>query len=269
MAETEGAQEFLKQIRIIVSSTESFQLAVRPPPDASGGMAAVTLAREAMRWSYVLRNRERWRDNVDVIERHQHEATQTLHAFGLSDEHLRKIAAAGKVVVQMPYPSESASWAGRIFPWEYVLSRATLRYRSAYQRLIVMRHLEVVSALEPPPRNLLPKVLFVQSFPGALALAYDATKEADRMRGAFGLSAQHPHWRCLASPTLLELREVSTAFKPDIVHLAGCDNHQGLALLRSDAGGTLVAKGDKVARVDDWLRDEAVIDGFLMRLSDK
>jgi hypothetical protein len=38
-----------------------------------------------MRWSYVLRSRERWRDSPDASARHQADATATLHAFGLGD----------------------------------------------------------------------------------------------------------------------------------------------------------------------------------------
>src|SRR5204863_6582450 len=41
-------------------------------------------------------------------------------------------------------------------------------------------------------------------------------------------------WKQLRTPTLEHLRVTAAQFKPDIVHLAGFDSHQGLSLLGED-----------------------------------
>jgi hypothetical protein len=231
----------------------------------------LTLASEAMRWSYVLRSRERWRDSPEVTARHQQDATLTLNAFGLSDAALQAIAVAGRVVVTMPFESEGWGWEARIFPWEFVLSRATRRYRvGSVPGLTVMRHMTPVSQPPLPPRQMAGRVLFVQSLPGALAQDYDVAEEAERVRRACGLAADDTRWRVLANPTLDELWACCASYRPELVHLTGFDNHQGLIRLADSAGSDApLARGDQRKPVGEWLRDDkGVIDGYLMRRSD-
>jgi hypothetical protein len=260
---------FLSRIEI-VTAARRHALGGAPAAADTPPSRSKTLAGEAMRWSYVLRSRERWRDSPDVRERHEREAAATLNAFGLGDTALREIASAGRVVVTMPFESERVGWEGRIFPWEYVLSRATRRFRAgALPGLTVMRHLNV-GALRLPGRVAPSRILFVQSFPGALAKAYDADEEAQRVRGAFGLSGTDARWRALLTPTLDELHATCASWQPDVVHLTGCDNHQGLVLLREHAGADAkVKRGDFVGTAGECLRDEeGVVDGYLMRAND-
>ena len=130
MSEPNAASSFIDRIEI-VTATGRYRLGgppVAPAGTDAGSARARTLAAEAMRWSYLLRSRERWRDSADVLARHERDAGDTLHAFGLDDAALREIAVAGRVVVTMPYASEREGWDARIFPWEYVLSRATARH---------------------------------------------------------------------------------------------------------------------------------------------
>jgi len=192
---------FLSRIALV---TPTARFPLRAPAPAAAGARLPSLASEAMRWSYVVRSRARWRDSPEANLRHQADAAATLAAFGLGDDALRAIAAAGRVVVTMPYAAEALGWEGRIFPWEFVLARATRRFRpGGAPRLTVMRQLEVRDLPPPAPRALAGRVLFVHNFPGARGRASDG--EAERIRAACGLAADDTRWRLLVDPSLAEL----------------------------------------------------------------
>lgn len=241
-------------------------------PDAAPAARIPTLAGEAMRWTYVLRSRERWKSDAGAARRHERSAAATLHAFGLGEEPLREIARAGIVTVEMPFVSEQAGWAGRIFPWEYVIAAATRRHRSDGRRLTVMRHLRHGSPPPAPVAAPQPRVLFVQSQPGAIAARFDIDREAEVVRRAFGLGAEagERRWRRLHSPTPAALRAAVEDFRPEVVHLAGCDNHQGARLIREHGGARSpilvgTADGDQVMTAADFLDDPGrAIDGVLL-----
>lgn len=251
-------------------------------PSAPGGMLPLrrTLASEAMRWTYIIRSRERWRGNVDVRVRHAQDAAETMKAFGLDDAALAEIAAAGRVVVTMPFTTEARGWEARIFPWEFVLSRATLHHRVGRNTLTVMRHMPVLSRAKEWPdrlkpdwyagRALGPRVLLVRSFPGALGSAFNADDETERVRAAFGLARNDPRWRVLDNPSLADLQAACTDFRPEFVHLSGFDNHQGLGCLREVAGDLAqVTDCVEVRAAAEWLRKEGgVVDGYLLRSPD-
>jgi hypothetical protein len=278
VAERADGPNFLKEISI-VTAAKTYKLGGPPfvAADADAPQRPMTLASEAMRWSYVLRSRERWRDDSDALALHQRDATATMHALGLSDDALREIAVAGRVVVTMPFKSEGWGWDGRIFPWEFVLARATRRYRApGTAKLTVMRHLMVERQFPDPPRDptgkllLNGRVLFVKSLPGPLAQAYAADDEAERVRAAFGLRSDDPRWGVLNNPALEDLRVVCRDLEPTVVHLAGVDTHQGLALIRVHGGpAAQVAARGALRAVGDLLRDEdTVFDGYMMRSPD-
>ena len=273
MSERSERPSFLARMSIVTAGAR-FTLGGPPvqrttPSPTSGTPASrpATLASEAMRWSYVLRSRERWRDSADISARHQLDATATLNAFGLSDNAIEQIAHAGRVVVTMPFEGETQGWEGRVFPWEYVLSRATRRYRSsAYPSLTVMRQMSPVGAPPLPARTMAARVMVVHSYPGALALNYSGQDEVDRVRRAFGMASTDPRLRVLASPSLDSLAQACAEFRPEIVHLTGFDNHQGLARLAESGGAdTRVAVRDEQRPAADWLRDDrGVVDGYLL-----
>ncbi|MBI5255100.1 MAG: hypothetical protein HY855_01270, partial [Burkholderiales bacterium] len=278
--DTPTAAAFLPQISIV---TAGQRYPLGGPPTVDTGGRTPSLAGEARRWSYVLRSRERWRDSAEVLALHQRDAMATLNAFGLAEAAVRSIAVAGHVVVEMPWIEEGIGWAGRIFPWEFVLSRATRPFRSGGPQLTVMRHLRfsasTASLLGWPAAfapeamarvPLAPRVLFVQSLPGALADTYDAGYERERVRGAFGLTDTDARWRSLDNPTLAELAQACHDFRPQVVHFSGCDTHQGLVLLRDHAGHeALVAMDEHESAVGDLLGNaDAVFDGCLMRRDD-
>lgn len=236
------------------------------------------LAYEAMRWSFVLRARERWVDNEEARARHQEDARATLLSFGLSDEQLTAIGQSGQVVVRMAYEGEPVGWAARIFPWEYVIASATRGMRPrADQRFAVMRELfaggEAGRAPRLPPRL---RLLFVQSAPGRLADGWGFDDEYRRLGAALGEKAEILQLR---NPTLDALVAQVQSWKPDLLHLSGFDNVQGLRALREMAGPqTLVAVphamltgSGEVApllmeeTLGSLLKNERVLqDGFLM-----
>lgn len=273
---------FLDQVEILTAGKRYGLGANSKTPATPGSTPSPrrTLASEAMRWTYIIRSRERWRGNVDVRLRHAQDAADTMKAFGLDDAALAEIAAAGRVVVAIPFTTEKQGWEARIFPWEFVLSRATLNHRVQPNRLTVMRHMRVTAterhwppALQPrwyAGRTLGPRVMLVRSFPGALASAFNADDEGERVRSAFGLANDDPRWRVLDNPSLTDLRAACADFAPELVHLAGFDNHQGLGCLRDVAGDLArVSDGREVRTAAEWLREESgVVDGYLLRSAD-
>lgn len=282
MESSDARQAYLRQIRLVTEGGR-FQLGGEPittwgsdlPPaesrDDPRPPRRLTLAGEAMRWTYVLRSRERWNSDERALARQERAATETLYAFGIGDEVIKQMAQAGRVVVELPYARESEGWAGRVFPWEFVLASATRRYRNG-ARLTVMRHLPVaqlkVGRVDAPQ----PRVLFVQSRPAAIASAFSFDEEAQRVRTALGVRRDSDAWLALNSPTLADLTAAVAAFRPEIVHLAGCDNHQGVRLVR-DLGGARsrvwYAEPDgREASMDasDFLEvPDHAIDGYLLR----
>src|SRR5712691_4830193 len=61
------------------------------------------LKRTAMYWAYVVRNRVRWsRDSAGLMDVRQR-VVKTLEALGIGEDHLRAIAAAGAVEVDIPF----------------------------------------------------------------------------------------------------------------------------------------------------------------------
>ncbi len=136
------------------------------------------------------------------------------------------MARAGTIRVSVPYTEEQQGWEARILPWEFVLSAGTRDLRTG--PLVLTR-----SLLQKSPtrrRAAYRKVLFVESSPGRLAADWDF-KDERRLVKQYAGKDDDPFQR-LESPTTAELAAAIKKFHPDIVHLAGFDNHQGLELLR-------------------------------------
>lgn len=271
---------YLASIQILTSGTA--------PPMALGLQAGRSrgavdtaprrLAAEAMRWTYVLRTRQRWLDKGGASQAHEADAAATLRDFGLSDAKLQTIARADRVVVRMPFASEAEGWAGRIFPWEYVIAAATRRWRlGSNHHFTVMRQLAVERKPKAPrwDRQSEPgmRMLFVQSAPADLSLNWEFDNERQRVRHAMGLAPitdeSNARFRSLNSPTLQQLRDAVAAFQPDMIHLTGFDNMQGLRALRSvgtiDAPVQVSDRPFKTEALSTLLGDKkGVHDGFLL-----
>jgi hypothetical protein len=198
------------------------------------------LQHEALRWSYALRNRERWNTQKDALQTQQTEIRKLAAELGLRPHHLDRISKAGIVEVDIPWFSDSVGWDLRIFPWEFMLATATLegRWRSD-QSLTVVRHLRVGRG-----NHLLAPQSWLQviSAPGKLAIEYDFESERRLLETCMPIKER----KVLSDPDEMELRQTIASHHPDIIHLSGFDSHQGMAILAPD-------------------RTENLLDGYLVR----
>lgn len=202
-------------------------------------LAVNEFQRVAMQWTYIVRNRRRWAERDVSVNEQAERARDLLQRLGLSEQSRERLAFAGHVEVVIPWISEEIGWELRIMPWEYVLTAGTRDLRRGVG-LSVVRRLDVGGAVRR--LGAAPRALYVQSAVGGLAEAFDFGAERRMVQSALG--GEHFH-ECI-NPTLDELRQAVVTHRPDIVHLAGFDSHQGLALLK-DAS------------------DEKVLDGYLLR----
>jgi hypothetical protein len=250
-----------------------------------------SMAQQALRWTYLLRSRQRWVREAKVREQHQADAAATLRALGLDAAQLQALGQASTLVVRVPYQHEALCWEGRVFPWEYVLAAATREQRRAApggpRPLTVIRELqvqhEVAGAWQPVPRQavVLPawrelRVLFVNVLPSELAERW--TVEAELKNLAAALPREVPAPRVLNHPSLEELVAELAARPPHLLHVAGMDSHQALRELGALAARTAlveVASADALDAplqrlpLDEVLADARRLqDGLLLRGTD-
>ncbi len=250
-----------------------------------------SMARQALRWTYVLRSRQRWVREAKAREQHQFEAAETLKALGLVDAQVQALGEASTLVVRVPYRHEAILWEGRIFPWEYVLAAATRERRRAAvgkpRALTVIRELQVQHEVEgdwqavPREAVVFPawkdlRVLFVNVLPTELGERW--TVDAELKNLAAALPSEVPAPRVLNYPSLEELVAEIEMRPPHLLHFSGMDSHQGLREL-----GTLVGKSALVEApdsdaadaswrlqlIDELLADSRrLMDGLLLRGTD-
>jgi hypothetical protein len=190
-----------------------------PAPDTSEIGA---LQKRAIEWTHVVRNRVRWIGTEALSEQQDAGARELLKLLGISEAERRALAEAGSVGVSIPYTEERHGWEARILPWEFILPAATRDLRTG--PLVITRSL---LCDRPASRTAAyRKVLFVESAPGRLAQDWDFEDER-RLVKRYTHAAT---FKRLLSPTLVELRGAIARIRPDIVHLAGFDTHQGLEL---------------------------------------
>ena len=178
----------------------------------------------AMRWSYVVRNRERWRTGGEDPGQG---ADGPLHQE--LAPHLERIANAAIIEVSVPGGAdEREGWEYRVFPWEYALAAATHRQRSG-RPLLVVRHLRCGNQAASPYVSL-DRPATIESSPGELARYYDTRLEGDLMLEALGLLPAAVQER-LHDPTSSDAKGWVSRVEPTLLHLAGCDTHQAIDLL--------------------------------------
>jgi hypothetical protein len=264
------ADSFIEQIGLYFPNRLrplTLRIAASDSKHASGGSL---LENEALRWTYVLRSRERWLTNRSTQEQHEEQARRTLGSFGIGESDLAEIAAAGVVIVRMPFRSEAVGWEGRVFPWEYVLAAATRRHRVlpdglGRSRITVMRELtgpiRVRIQARPPAR-----FLFVQSAPGELQDRWDFSRERDRLRRAVDNALE---FEVIENPTPAELTQrLARSGDLTIVHFSGLSNAQGLRELYNahpQRGEVRLAGASEPVRIDTLVSDfNRMSDGFVL-----
>jgi hypothetical protein len=228
------------QIEIRFSSGDPIVLSV---PDAFESLA--------MKWSYIARSRERWRQSDDDPAQG---AGNPLHKI-LSEDEVRRIATERLVEVVVPFDvqREEFAWALRIFPWEYALSAITRGLRTG--PLTVVRLLDDGSGRRSSEKATvsLVKPAIVQSAPAGLARWYNTEVEGDLMLTSLGLPPNKA--LRLSNPTRESLRGWLNANSPTLVHAAGCDNHQAVALMKSATPDGAVLDGYALQGLDDGKLD--------------
>lgn len=184
-------------------------------------------ASEAVKWSYIARSRDRWTATTDPGEG----ADGPLRGY-LSKAQLQQLADAGLVEVGFASAAdEKDDWPLRVFPWEYALSAATRGLRG--DALTVVRHLQAGTG--GPARALrLDRPAIVETAPGELARWYDTAVEGDLMLSRLGLDPATVTRR-IAHPTRAQLADWLLRERPDLLHIAGVDAHQAIALLGLEA----------------------------------
>jgi hypothetical protein len=255
----EESRPFIESIRLVTPSRE---YPLHRKYDVNDSELR-SLAQHALRWTYVLRSRERWLLSATANEQHAADAIATLNDFGLTQDDVAQIAVSRMVVVKMPFASGDRGWEGRILPWEYVLSAATRKYRADVS-LVVTRHLVVSGIDEPQVAHVRPTVLYVESAPSPFNAVYTFESERRLVRDA--LQPDDSGWSELINPTLDRLRSEVATLRPDIIHLAGFDNYQGAQLLRTVAGpDARIETPQGVQTTSDFINDErGFLDGYMM-----
>ncbi len=190
--------------------------------------------RGAIEWSHVVRNRRRWTRSEESIQEQAERAREFLGKLGLNLAERKKLAKAGRVEVAMRYQSEKIGWEARIMPWEFLLSAATRDLRQG--PLAVSRWLERKNT--PTPALSDPTVLYLESVPARLAAEYDFESE----RRLVEASTRASRFELLQNPTRETLVAKLKDVRPGILHMAGFDTHQGLALLE-DPRAKLILDG--------------------------
>ena len=214
----------------------------------------------AMRWSYSLRNRERWVARQDLLEKHRAEIKEVARIVGLVGDALTAVASADLIEVSIPFRSEEEDWALRIMPWEYLIATATRDLRRG--SLTVVRHLRTSRPLpkQQPPRGW----WHLESATDVLRQEYDFTAEREMVRQAAKAAGTElgPRLRDPTPETLLRfLGDIKTN---DVLHVSGFDSHQGLQLLDSPeaervSDGLIVRDGRSV--VPAWQAAAALTSG--------
>lgn len=250
------------------------------------------MAQQALRWTYLLRSRQRWVGDAKLREQHQLDAAATLQALGLGAAQLQALAEASTLVVRVPYQHEAVCWEGRIFPWEYLLAAATREQRRASalgaRPLTVIRELQVQHEvaghwrLVPRGAVLLPplgelRVLFVKALPTELGERWQVDAELAHLAAALPPGVPAP--RVLDYPSLDELQAELRARPPHLLHFAGMDSHQGLRELDTLLGRSALVEAPLTAAAADvalqvlpieaLLADpRRLLDGLLLRGSE-
>src|SRR5580700_1322587 len=194
----------------LVTEENSYEL----PHDILGGLSTY--------WEYVFRHRNRWSDSLLAQGNLGTRAMGKLVALGVFKEILTEISRLGIVEVRVPFTEEIHGWAARVLPWEFLLRLATGR-----RDLVVIRHLDVSPGLIGRDQIQPKKLLFVQSAPGDLAPMYNFETEKWLVQRSLDLDNE-----TFTNPTIQELERKIGSSKPDVIHLAGIDLHEGDSLLK-------------------------------------
>jgi hypothetical protein len=176
------------------------------------------MPRKALKWAYTVRNRVRWATDAEVRRRVTESAKVDLKSMGLGKQELQQLAEGRLIEVDIRFTKEEEGWELRVLPWEFLLATGTGK------KVVVVRHLDCGEASAARvPRS----AGIVASLPGKLRKSgYEFNSEIALVRANLPFGVER--W---PDPTLKELSQKIAQSKPDVVHLAGVDLHEGHEIL--------------------------------------
>jgi hypothetical protein len=190
----------------------------------------LTLARAALQWTYIVRNRRRWATVTEWKNQQAAYAKKVLSAFGVQEADLQKFARASMVEISVPWTqNEADNWPARVLPWEFVITSATEELVGD-RGLAVIRHM---NCKREAPRRVTgnKRVLFVISEPGPLHGLFQFETECELVRNNLRDASRPKNWCELSSPTEAELIDTLEKWGPAVVHFTGFDTHEALSAL--------------------------------------
>lgn len=186
------------------------------------------LQQQAMRWSYIVRQRHRWSQQKAASDEMENKAELTLHDLGVTASILKKLAQAEVIEVSIPYQAEGVAWEARVLPWEFMLSAATKRYTTS-TRPLVIRQIVCRSSHKAPS---VPKELIIAvCAPGLLGEQYTFDGEVQLVQSTL---YQFESPKIVKNPSREELTDSVSRSEAPVIHIAGVDAHQGATLLNED-----------------------------------
>ena len=199
-------------------------IAMRAPGARSWAITGGPLLQEmAMRWSAVVRNRERW-DTADGSAELEKRAQLDLLSIGMTEGALDAIIQAGLAEISMTWTKEEWDWEARVMPWEFVLNLATRQQRDK-RILTVWRHLDCGRALWPVEKTPPTTCAFIDNVPTELKTQLQFQLDRQLIENALGIRAvlfKNNNWDQLEK-NLKDLR-------PDVVHVAAIDDIEAAQL---------------------------------------
>lgn len=218
----------------------TIRVGLRPDQEARV-LATAPIQRMAEEWTYLLRSRTRWADDINLRVRIRQRALEDLRRLVARPEFFRALATAAHVEVELhDWDVKDAAAAplheaAAELPWEYLISAAT-RELGRHDSLLVTRLFRNTrkDAVIPEPPN---KVLFVESAPGRLEDIFSFSQEEVRIAAAVAgrlLRSRHkartqdsgPIVQLSETETLSAVRRRVRSDRWDVIHLSGIDTHQ-------------------------------------------
>lgn len=215
------------------------------------------LMRAAQEWSYILKNRARWKKSGDLVDDQHQRCRTTLSQLGLKEKDLRQLGNSDVIEVSVPWTGiEEENWAARIMPWEFLLSSIVA---TPARDSVIIRHLDRMSAPRPtrsskPSPPIRPEqVAMIVSAPDPICEFYGFSEEAKiptQKLSQAGNSTAPPLFENLDLATL-EAKLKAYSPNPRVWHFSGVDNHQGRELMQKY--GSRTAEIDALIPAEDGL----------------
>ncbi len=198
------------------------------------------LRAEADYWAFAVAQRGYWAPAGRLRAYMARLARETLgDELGLSAPDFDGVRASLEttrmIEVVLPADVRAEPDGARHMPWEYLLTAAT-QPSDAHYPPTVIRCLDSDATPRARRRR---SVLYVQSLPGELADAYGFDTEAELPQHLVPARRRRP----LVNPSLGQLRTRVANLQPDVIHVAGIDNHHACALYKTRRSPDAVRDG--------------------------